>query len=96
MPVSSPTILKAMIASIVHENVTLGDLEGWFRWLLQFNMDLSEANIDSKFYVWTMLFVVAQHPEWFPPKFRSIGEKIRKGFEKSNQIALQIFREGFI
>ena len=95
-PVYILTPLKGIVASLVYENKPLGDLEGWFRWLLQFNMDLSEVNVDPKFYIWTVLYACGDHPEWFPPKLRSVGEKMKKEFEGPNRITMEIFKKGFI
>ena len=94
-PVYIPT-LKGIVASLVYENLPLGDLEGWFRWLLQFNMDLSGVNVGPKFYIWTVLYACGDHPEWFPPKLRTVGEKMKKDFEGPNKITMEIFKEGFI
>jgi len=95
-PVYILTPLKGIVASLVYENKPLGDLEGWFRWLLQFNMDLSGVNVDPKFYIWTVLYACGDHPEWFPPELRAIGEKMKKDFEGPNKITMNILKEGFI
>ena len=81
-PVYSLTVIKGILASIVYQNMTLKRLEGWIRWLMQFNMDLSEIKVDSKFYIWTMLFALSDHPEWFSHKLRSLGETIFQDFKK--------------
>lgn len=81
-PVYSLTVIKGIMASTVYKNITLKSLSGWIRWLLQFNMDLSEVKVNLEFYIWTMLFALSDHPEWFPPKIRSFGETILQDFKK--------------
>ena len=93
MPVLSLTYFKGLVASLAHKGPIPDGLKGWFRWHLQYNMDLSDAKLDIGYFLWTGMYALREHPEWFPKELRSMGYRMKKDFYKATQKTNELFKE---
>lgn len=89
MPIYTLTY-KGLLASMAHrvpqsesedDTKIFGMMLGWLRWHAEKGLDLSEAEIDLKYFVFSLILAEIEHPEWFPSETAGTIEKLRSVYD---------------